>query len=170
MRKGDVVVGERKVVLGNLLEPQDDGAGGGMGPPAGGDEGRASSLVLGVVEDALEVGVGGGALDGDGVAGLDERADDGGGKGAVLEGLLLRSEEDCRISRHVGGCSCCFCSHGVRGRTTSGWDLGGAWAVTGGCVEGVGGWRGTARRSSMQTQQTDGRGDVHVESESQWLG
>lgn len=92
--KGNVVISQGKAVLGDLLEAEDQGAGGGIGPAAGGDEGRSGRLVLGVVEDAAEIGVRGGALDRDGVAGVDERADDSGGKGPVLEGLLLRPEED----------------------------------------------------------------------------
>jgi hypothetical protein len=95
-----MVVLQGKVFLGNLLETQDQGARLGIDPSFSGDKLGASSLILGVLKDALEVGVGGGALDGDGIAGLDKAADDGGGEGSVLEGLLLRTEEDGRVLRH----------------------------------------------------------------------
>lgn len=53
----NVVVLERKVFLGNLLEAQNQSSGFGVGPGALVDEARTSSLILGVFKDALELGV-----------------------------------------------------------------------------------------------------------------
>jgi hypothetical protein len=99
-----LIVLEGKVLLGNLLEAKDDGTGLSISHPSPLlDERGARGLVFRVLKDALEVGVCGGSLDGDGVSGLDEGLDDGGGEGSVLERLLLGTEEDGGISRHVGG-------------------------------------------------------------------
>lgn len=98
----EMVVLQGEILLGDLLEADDEGARGGIGPCSCGDEGRADGLVLLVVEDAAEVGVGGRALDGDGVASLDEGADDGWREGSVLEGLLLRAEEDGKVGHDEG--------------------------------------------------------------------
>ena len=54
----DVVVLEREVVFRDLLEAENQGSGLGVGPGALIHKARASSLILGVLEDALELGVG----------------------------------------------------------------------------------------------------------------
>lgn len=99
-----LVVLEREVVLGNLLEAKDDSTGLSISNPSSLlDERRTSSLVFRVFENALKVGVCGGSFDGDWVPGLDEGLDDGGGEGSMLERLLLGTKENCRVSRHCGG-------------------------------------------------------------------
>src|SRR5699024_1027034 len=122
VRKRDVVVGEGKVLLGDLLEAEDERGGGGGRPAARGDELGAGGRVLGVVKDALVVRVGRRALHGDGVAGLDAAADDGGREGAVLEGLLLRPEQDGGVSRH--DVCVCGCGGGEREGVVAGRQVG----------------------------------------------
>jgi hypothetical protein len=102
VRKRDVVVCQRKVLLRQLLQPDDDGTGGGLWPRARVDEGGACGGILVVGKDATELGGGGGALDRDGETGGDEGANSRGGEGAVLEGLLLRAQVDRGERRHFG--------------------------------------------------------------------
>lgn len=92
-----LVILEGKVLLRNLLQAKNNSAGGSIGPDTTWNESSTSSLILRILENALEVGVGGGTLDGDGVAGIDEGLDDRGGERAVLERLLLGAEEDSRV-------------------------------------------------------------------------
>lgn len=99
-----LVVLERKVILGDLLEAKDDSTGLSISNPSSLlDKGRASGLIFRVFENALKVGVCGGSFDGDGVSGLDEGLDDGGGEGSMLERLLLGTKKNCRVSRHCDG-------------------------------------------------------------------
>lgn len=100
----NVVVLEREILLRDLLEAKDQSSSRSFGPRAGRDESGASGLILGVFEDSLEVGVGGGALDRNRITSIHESLDDGGGEGAVLEGLLLGTEKDGWVVRHVCDC------------------------------------------------------------------
>ena len=90
MRKVDHCVLERPVLLGQLLQADDDVVLGRLRPRALRDESRAGLLELVILEDALVVGVGGAALDVDLVAGVEQLLGGGGSEaGAVLEGLGL---------------------------------------------------------------------------------
>lgn len=99
-----MVVLEREVLLGDLLEAKDQSSSRSSRPRAGRDESGASSLILRVFEDSLKVGIRGGSLDRDWITGIHESLDDGGGEGSVLEGLLLGTEKDGRVVRHVCDC------------------------------------------------------------------
>jgi len=54
----DMVVLEREVILGDFLEAENQGSGLGIGPGALIHKARASSFILGVLENTLELGVG----------------------------------------------------------------------------------------------------------------
>ena len=91
---------QRPVLLGQLLQANDDVVLGRLCPRALGDEGCACLLKLLILEDALVVGVGGAALDIDLVAGVEQLPGRGGCEaGAVLEGLGLCARVQCR-ERH----------------------------------------------------------------------
>lgn len=53
-----MVVLEREIVLGDFLEAKDQSLGLSLGPGTLVNEARASLLILGVLEDTLELGVG----------------------------------------------------------------------------------------------------------------
>lgn len=95
-----MVVLEREIVLGDLLEAKDQSSSRGLRPRAARNERGAGSLILGVFENSLKVGVGRGSLNGDGVSSVDQSLDNGGGEGSVLERLLLGTEKDGGVLRH----------------------------------------------------------------------
>lgn len=87
---------ERPVLLGQLLQADDDVVLGRLCPRALGDERGAGILEFPVLEDALVVGVGGAALDIDLVAGGEQLLGGGGCEaGAVLKGLGLGAGVQC---------------------------------------------------------------------------
>lgn len=100
--KVDHGVLERPVLLGQLLQADDDVVLGRRGPRALVDERGAGILELAVLEDALVVRVGGAALDVDAVAGREQLLGGCGREaGAVLEGLGLGAGVE-RGERHGG--------------------------------------------------------------------
>ena len=99
-----LVVLEREIILGNLLETKNNGASRSvLDPCALLDKCSTNLFVFRVLENALELGVCGGSFDGDGVSSIDEGLDDSGREGSVLERLLLGTKKNCRVSRHRDG-------------------------------------------------------------------
>jgi hypothetical protein len=107
MRKVYKRVLERKLVFGQLLEPDDDAVRGRSLVCAFVDQRRAGLLKLVVLEDAGIVGVLGAALDQHGVAGVEQLLCRGGRQaGAVLERLGLGAGVEGGQGHGGGWCRC----------------------------------------------------------------
>lgn len=95
---------ERGVLLGQLLQADDDAVLGCCLPRVCVDQGGAGLLELFVLEDARVVGVLGAALDEHWVAGIEQLLGGGGCEaGAVLEGLALGAGVECGEGHGAGG-------------------------------------------------------------------